>query len=383
MRNLWLMGSEWLPNRSGGLNRYFHGLAHAVADARLPAEALVTFVRAGQTGPIPLSGMAQEGAPLQARLRGARAWGRRAALEGMALLNAHFALYAWPCLNLIPQDDALIVNFHGPWADEMLAEQSGLPARLKAAAARAIEKRVYRRAHRCITLSSAFAAILTERYGISARRISVIPGGADLSAYERLPDREEARRRLGWPEGRPTILSVRRLARRMGLDRLIEAASRLRCDVPELLVLIAGAGPAETDLRARIASLGLEGTVQLLGFLPDDHLPIAYAAADVSAMPSVSLEGFGLTLVESLAAGTPAVGAPVGGIPEVLEPLDTRLVARHSTSEAIAQALLPVLTVPDSAPDPAACRAYAARFAWAEVFPAILQAWRDAGAAID
>jgi glycosyltransferase involved in cell wall biosynthesis len=373
-----LIGSEWLPNQAGGLNRYFHGLCGAVGRADIPASALVTFLRQGQTGPIPLRPMAHEGAGLLTRLHGARMMACEAMEQGIALANPHFALYSWPWLRELPDDVPLVVNFHGPWADEMLAERRDLRYRLKAAVARTLEMRVYRRADRCITLSGAFRDVLVERYGVPRRRVSVIPGGADLSPFLDAPARSEARSSLGWPENRPIVLCVRRLTRRMGVDMLIKAAVELRSMVPDVLVFIAGRGHAEADLHMLASSLELEQTVRFLGFMPDDRLPLAYAASDVSVVPSAALEGFGLIIVESLASGTPAIVTPVGGMPEVLSGFPG-LVTKAPNSSAIAESLHAALTARDGLPARAECRAYALRFGWDCVLPRIMSVWRDAG----
>lgn len=380
MRRALLIGSEWLPNRAGGLNRYFHGLVHAVGRAGLPASGLVTFLRPGQHGPIPLTAMADEGAGPWERLNGVRHQARIALDRGVALANPHFALYAWPWVRDLPRGVPLIVSFHGPWADEMLAERSDLAARLKAALARTMERHVYRRADACITLSAAFAEVLAQRYSVQLDRIRVVAGGADLSPFLNAPGRAEARRRMGWPEERRIVLAIRRLTRRVGLELLIDAASQVRRECPNVLILIGGSGPLTGELEARIEAAGLGDTVRLLGFVPEDLLPPAYAAADVSVLPSVALEGFGLALVESMAAGTPAVGAPVGGIPEVLHPFEPRLIAEAVDAAAIASALSGVLSGRIAAPDPDACRAYAQRFGWETVFPQIRDVWRRAGA---
>ncbi len=69
-----------------------------------------------------------------ARERVRRRAGR--SLKGVDLVNAHFALYAFPLLGLIPKNVPLVVNFQGPWADEIRAESSSWKRRLVARAAR-------------------------------------------------------------------------------------------------------------------------------------------------------------------------------------------------------------------------------------------------------
>ena len=62
--------------------------------------------------------------------------------------------------------------------------------------------------------------------------------------------------------------------------------------------------------------------MRLLGFVAEEDLPWLYRACDISIVPSVALEGFGLPTIESLAAGTPVLVTPIGGLPETVSELD-------------------------------------------------------------
>ncbi len=103
--------------------------------------------------------------------------------------------------------------------------------------------------------------------------------------------------------------------------------STIRASVPDALLVVAGAGSERERLEARTKTLGLAHAVRFQGFIPDETLPAAYAAADLNVLPSIALEGFGLTAVEALAAGTPSIVTPIGGMPEIVTPLSRRLVS--------------------------------------------------------
>ena len=214
-------------------------------------------------------------------------------------------------------------------------------------------------------LSQAFHNVLSQDYGVPEDLIRIVPGGADIERFDLAASREEARRQLGWPADRPILLAVRRLARRMGLENLIGAIDQVRREVPDVLLFIAGKGPLAETLQAQIDEQGLRDHVKLLGYLPDDDLPLAYRAAGLSVVPTVAFEGFGLITVESLAAGTPVLVTPVGGLPEVVRDLAPELVFDQSDKEAIADRLTGVLRGNVELPDASACRCYAAkRFDW-------------------
>jgi glycosyltransferase involved in cell wall biosynthesis len=199
-------------------------------------------------------------------------------------------------------------------------------------------------------------------------RTSRVPGAVDTDVFR--PDgREAARARLDVADRELLVLTVRRLVPRMGLEELIEAAALL--DVPGLRVAIGGSGPMAAALDARRLAAGHPGRIELLGRIPNEDLADWYRAADLVVVPTVAYEGFGLVTAEALACGTPVVGTPVGATPELLRPIDERLVANGSAPDDLAAALRLVL---DLATDElrGRCRSVALeRFSW----PNAIVAW--------
>jgi glycosyltransferase involved in cell wall biosynthesis len=241
-----------------------------------------------------------------------------------------------------------------------------------------MERTVYRRAARCIVLSHAFADILVRDYAVARDRIRVIPGGVDLQKFNTDLSRQDARRRLGWPVDRPIVLCVRRLVRRMGLENLIDAAEHLRSQFPAALIIIGGTGPLADELKQKVVAAGLADSVRLAGFISDADLPLAFRAADLSILPTVSLEGFGLVAAESLAAGTPAVVTRVGGLPEVVAPLSQDLILPGGDAAQIAAYLADILAGRRVLPCSDACRRYAEQnFDWNSVARQVAGVYRE------
>ena len=357
------VGMGWPSEQPGGLNRVFAALV-----AHLPAEGVeVRGLVAGSAAVERDSGgavraFAPPTVPMWRRIAAVRrALDRMLHARGDEVLVSHFAPYGVGMLDA-SRWYPFVVYFHGPWAGESRAEGRG---RMSGWLRGALEQRVYARAHACIVLSRAFGELLEREYGVAPARIHVIPGGVDCARFADLPPVEDARRALGWPLGDLTVLAVRRLVKRTGVDRLIAAVPALRARVPGVRVMVAGDGPEREALEAQARALGVADAVRFLGFLPDDQLPLAYHAADLSVVPSVALEGFGLVVAESLAAGTPAMVTPVGGLPEVVEGLSPQLVLRDATAEAIAEGLADGLTGARPLPSPERCAAFArAHFDW-------------------
>ncbi|WP_205965266.1 glycosyltransferase family 4 protein [Paraburkholderia flava] len=351
------IGMHWFAEKPGGLDRMFKALVDS-----LPAQGVnVRGMVAGSPGVLEASGglvhpFAAPHERLATRLWQARARSRELKQARVPdVVATHFALYAAPTTGVfggVPR----VVHFQGPWADESGAEGRGALSRWMR---RALERFVYRGGTRHIVLSHAFAEILHTQYGIDEARIRVVPGCVDVDRFDRGVTKRSAREQLGVSQDRPLLFCVRRLVSRMGIEDLIDAMFVVRRAVPDALLVIAGKGPLEAQLQARIDARGLEAHVQLAGFVPDDALPLWYTAADVTVVPTVSLEGFGLTTIESLASGTPVLVTPVGGLPEAVAPLSPDLVLPsggfHALGGGIADALLGRRLLPSSAE----CRAYA------------------------
>jgi glycosyltransferase involved in cell wall biosynthesis len=270
------------------------------------------------------------------------------------LVVSHFALYTFPVLDLLGQRP-LVIHFHGPWARESRIEGgSSFSTGLKWI----LEQITYQRATRFIVLSQAFRNILHQNYRVPRERIHIIPPGVDIQRFDMTITRREARTQLKWSQERPIILSVRRLARRMGLENLIAAIDRVRRHYPEVLLLIAGKGTLGPTLQAQIDELELNNHVRLLGFVSDRDLVLAYRAADFSVVPTVALEGFGLIVIESLAAGTPVLGTPIDSLPEILCPFSEDLVFEGISTEQLARGIIEALSGQRRLPSSQACEAY-------------------------
>jgi len=371
------LGLGWFPESAGGVDRFYFDLVRELPKHAVECEGLVLGSEnvSSQTGGRIRSAAAMDDSQFK-RFAGMRRSVRAALRSGQFdLVASHFAFNTFPALGVFA-GLPLVVHFHGPWALESRAEGAGrIACRLR----KGIESSVYRRAARIVCLSEAFARIVREEYRIPADRIRVVPGAVDVDRFDLRETRTQARQRLGWSTERPTVLCVRRLVRRMGLENLVEAAAAVRRAVPDAQFLIAGRGPLKTVLDEQIASRGLGETVRLLGFVPDSDLAFAYRAADLSIVPSVALEGFGLVAAESLSAGTPVLVTPVGGLPEVVGSLSPNLLLEGCQPGQLAEGISRSLRQQVPLPSQQECTEYARnRFGWPRVAEQVRAVYRDA-----
>jgi glycosyltransferase involved in cell wall biosynthesis len=92
-----------------------------------------------------------------------------------------------------------------------------------------------------------------------------------------------------------------------------------------------------------VKSLDLEDRVRLLGRVSESDLRELYASADLFVLPTLAYEGFGMSTVEALAAGTPTLGTAVGATPELLEDLGSEFVTTATDAPGLAAAIGRVL----------------------------------------
>ncbi len=364
--NILCVGIGWFPKTPGGLDRYVYELTHQLAASLDRVELCgVGLPETESNSSIKLTNLAEPDIRLWERLWLIRSNFERRKSAKPDAINLHFALYSFPLLQVLPKGVPVTFSFHGPWALESKQEGSG---KLSVFLKHWVEDRVYHRCDRFIVLSKAFGDILHQEYQVPWHKIHVIPGGVDLSRFQFDRSRAEARSQLNWPQNRPILFTARRLVHRVGLDKLLMAVATIKPQIPDIWLAIAGKGPLQADLQQQATDLGLNDNVKFLGFLPDDQLPIAYQAADLSVMPSQSLEGFGLAVLESLACGTPALCTPVGGMPEILEPFSPNLIAASTEATAIAERLEQLLLKKVPMPSREACQEYAAmNFDWQNI----------------
>jgi glycosyltransferase involved in cell wall biosynthesis len=200
--------------------------------------------------------------------------------------------------------------------------------------------------HRAVAVSHATGRDWARRTLLPAERVSVIPNAIDTRQFQRRYDVTAARQLLGLPtDGRVVIGAVGRLHEQKGYKYLLEAAAVLRREQgPEsFIITIAGEGPLGDALRAQAKQLDVTHCVRFLGFCKDVQ-PVL-DASDIFVLPSM-YEALPFALLEAMAAGLPAVGTTVAGVPEVIVPGETGLLVPPADVPALTNALRQLMTSP-------------------------------------
>ncbi len=153
-------------------------------------------------------------------------------------------------------------------------------------------------------------------YGVTVHA-EVIPTGLEPESF--VPGKgDDFRRKYGIAPDRPMLLFVGRVAHEKNIGFLLQVVDRVRKEIPEVLLLIAGAGPAREALEHQSGKLDLSGNVMFIGYL-DRHTELnsCYHAADIFVFSSRT-ETQGLVLLEAMAQGVPVVSTAEMGTRDVL-----------------------------------------------------------------
>lgn len=158
---------------------------------------------------------------------------------------------------------------------------------------RPLGRHALRRAARVLAVSEWERDGLRADLGVDA---TVVPNGIDVERFQSATPVEREH---------PYLLTVGRLVEYKSVQHVIAALP----DLPEYDFCVVGSGPYRDELETTADRHGVANRVEFLGYVPDEDLPSWYAGADVFVSMS-SIEAYGITVGEALAAGTPAVVRP-------------------------------------------------------------------------
>ena len=270
--------------------------------------------------------------------RNAAALAALARAEGVALIHARSRAPAWSALIAARRLGLpFVTTYHG-------AYNEGFPGKR-------LYNSVMARGDRVIAISHFIADLIRARHGVAESRLRVIPRGVDPRRFDPAlvsPARLAALRAAwGVAEGQPIIMLPARVTRWKGQMVLVEAMAQLPGDALALLVGDAAERPAfQAEVQARIAGLGLQDRVRLVGHATD--MPAALMLADVVVHASTDAEAFGRTVIEAQAMARPVIASDLGAPRETVAEGITGWRTPPGDAAALAAALSRALAMTDS-----------------------------------
>ena len=258
---------------------------------------------------------------------------------------------AWRLSRLIKQLHPAVIHAHDPHGVAMAALALSMSTELDKPpliASRRVDFHIkgnafsrwkYRQVDCFICASDAIRAMLVAD-GIPAHRVVTVHEGIDLARVEVAPA-ANLHEELWLPHNAPIVGNVAALVPHKGQRHLIEAAAIVVKTVPDARFVLAGEGELRPALEKQIRDHHLEKHVFLTGFRPD--VLSVHKAFDVFVMSSVT-EGLGTSLLDAMACGKPIVATAAGGMPEVVDDGRTGLLVPPRDHQAMADAIVSLLT---------------------------------------
>lgn len=172
---------------------------------------------------------------------------------------------------------------------------------------------------------------------------TVIMHGVDTDIFQPVTDKAALRRDLGLDPDAVLIGCFGRVREQKGVDLLVRAGLRLLPDRPRAQIIFTGRitpdnQPFADALLAEIKAAGLQDRIRFLGELPWDQVVKHYQALDLFAAPA-RWEGFGLTPLEAMACGVPAIGARVGAYETLIKDGVTGSIVETGDLDSLTDAL--------------------------------------------
>jgi glycosyltransferase involved in cell wall biosynthesis len=247
----------------------------------------------------------------------------------------------------------MVFSFHG--AELMLANKFGFVAYIL---------RWLLPIAKGVTANSAFTCGLIRKLYDGA--VTVIPYGLTIEAKQ--PKQRP-------PQEVPKLLFVGRLDERKGMRYLLQALPLVLTE-KSVRLRVVGKGILEQEIKSQCHTLGLDNVVDFLGFVSKEELADEYAGCDIFVLPAIvdskgDTEGLGIVMIEALAHQKPVIASAVGGITDVIQCGITGLLVPEKNSEALAQAILTLLSDPIQAKEMGqkGLADVQIRFSWSRIIP--------------
>lgn len=179
--------------------------------------------------------------------------------------------------------------------------------------------------------------------GLGRGRVVLVPNGVDPAERQAQAPRESARQLMGAAEGDLVVGFVGRLVEQKAPQALVSAFARLAAAVPRARLVVVGAGPLESPLRASADGLGVADRVVWLGERPAGSV---LAGFDVFAMSSLK-EGLPYVVLEAMSAGLPVVATDSSGVESLVRTGVNGVVVPRGDDAALAEALIELARDPE------------------------------------
>jgi glycosyltransferase involved in cell wall biosynthesis len=265
-------------------------------------------------------------------------------LEGIAwdIVHIHVPMEGYAVYQAIGDGPKYVYTCHSPATMEMVYNwgKQGWKGHLKRIFGlrrlKLMEYRLLSQATQIQTLSDYTRRCLESLYGGQlSTKMTLIPHWCRQD-FSRTRSKSEARKILGWPLDSEIIFSIRGMRERYGVDVAIRAVAPIVKESEKTFYMLAGHGYLRSSLEKLARDLA-GSKIKFMGQISDQALKLCYEAADIFVLPSITLECFGLIVLEAFAYGLPVIGTDAGAIPELLNPILPNCIVPAARVDALEQ----------------------------------------------
>jgi glycosyltransferase involved in cell wall biosynthesis len=213
-----------------------------------------------------------------------------------------------------------------------------------------------------ILVSNKQKEFISKTFPQYSNKLIVIPNGYDSTFF--FPrSTNECRSILKIPMNKKVIFNISNLIDIKGHKYLIEAISNVVKTRSDIYCIIAGKGYLLETLKQQIKNSKLEDYIKLVGWIPDDKIPIYINTSDFFVLPSLG-EGNPIVMFEAIGCGRPFIGTKVGGVPEIINSEDYGLLCEPASSEELEKTIMSAL---NKKWDTSKIKEYAESFTWRNI----------------
>jgi glycosyltransferase involved in cell wall biosynthesis len=184
-------------------------------------------------------------------------------------------------------------------------------------------------------------------FNLPKNKVFVLPNGIERDKFNFDFDQWAFRRQFV-PDNYKLVMSVGRMVPEKGFQVLINSAPKVLYQYPNVRFVIAGKGGMLDSFRNQVEQMGLSDRVWFLGYVSDEDLNKLFIVSDAAVFPSL-YEPFGITAIESMAAGTPVIVSDTGGLGEIVEHGYTGIKTYAGNPDSLAWGILQILQNEDYA----------------------------------
>jgi len=212
----------------------------------------------------------------------------------------------------------------------------------------------------------------------SPARAKVLPMGVSLDQFH--PADPAHIKQSGPFSDRYVILYVGKLIHVKGVIHLIRSFALISRQCPDAVLLIAGGGDCETELKAEAQTLGLAENIHFLGPKSRDEIAQLYRQSDVAVVPSIvtekgETEGLPVVILEAMASGKPVIASRVGSLDDVIRDGDNGMLTTPGDPDALSKAILAMRSDYDARAMSQCAIETASRYSWSHIGEQYAQAY--------